>query len=650
MSHVPISIVGGSVQDGQVATFQINVGRKNHPTLHLNYSTFSGTAGSQDYVQTSGTVTISKKARTATVKVQTLPDSTFYAGSSRTFGLSVAKHGSAMMTINGVTPIPAPVPVMPTINWPTPAEVVYGTPLSGAQLDAAANVPGTFTYSPTYGSILPAGNDQLSVTFTPNDTKDFTTATERVNLAVAQATPKVSWPIPASIVYGTPLSGTQLNATANVPGTFIYSPASGFVLSAGSDTLSVTFTPNDSNDYTSARASVNIAVAQITPMINWPTPAGIIYGTALSSTQLDATASVPGTFFYSPAVGTDLPAGNDTLRVTFTPSDITHFRIVTDSVIIAVAQATPTVNWSKPATIAYGTALSSTQLDATANMPGTFTYSPAAGAVLPAIEDNLSVTFTPTDINYKTVTVSTELWVNPAIPTISWPIPAAITYGTALSSTQLDATTNIPGTFSYSTAAGTVLPAGDDILSAVFTPTDDWDYSTVNVSAMIHVQSLTPPTTPTSTTRAVFAVSNVSSGKYLESDLGQSTVVHSEPMYRNDLNWTRNQDWDFVQLSDGNYNIIAINTGLYVSDYGDPGTFDNGMPVVLEQSSVSGQEWKLIYQTNGSYEIVNASSGMYLQDSSDPNGYTTENIYTGAANQQWMLNTVAALPEWTTYN
>jgi hypothetical protein len=169
MSSVPISVVGGSVQDGQVATFQINVGRKNHPTLHLHYNTFSGTAGSQDYVQTSGTVTISRKARTATVRVQTLPDNTLYVGSSRTFGLNVAKYGSAMMTINGVAPIPTP-----TINWPTPAGVVYGTPLSATQLDATASVPGTFTYSPTYGSILPAGNDQLSVTFTPNDTKDFT--------------------------------------------------------------------------------------------------------------------------------------------------------------------------------------------------------------------------------------------------------------------------------------------------------------------------------------------------------------------------------------------------------------------------------------------------------------------------------------------
>ena len=44
-----------------------------------------------------------------------------------------------------------------------------------AQLDASANVPGTFTYAPAAGSILDAGSDQtLSVTFTPEDATYYT--------------------------------------------------------------------------------------------------------------------------------------------------------------------------------------------------------------------------------------------------------------------------------------------------------------------------------------------------------------------------------------------------------------------------------------------------------------------------------------------
>ena len=46
--------------------------------------------------------------------------------------------------------------------------------------------------------------------------------------------------------------------------------------------------------------------------------------------------------------------------------------------------------------------------------------------------------------------------------TLTWANPAPITYGTPLSSAQLNATDNAPGggTFIYTPAAGTVLPAG----------------------------------------------------------------------------------------------------------------------------------------------------------------------------------------------
>ena len=40
---------------------------------------------------------------------------------------------------------------------------------------------------------------------------------------------------------------------------------------------------------------------------------------------------------------------------------------------------TPTVTWTNLAPIAYGTALGTNQLDATANIPGTFVYTPPAG-------------------------------------------------------------------------------------------------------------------------------------------------------------------------------------------------------------------------------------------------------------------------------
>ena len=80
---------------------------------------------------------------------------------------------------------------------------------------------------------------------------------------VAKAQPTISWANPADITYGTALSAAQLNATADVPGTFIYTPAAGALLGAGGgQTLSVTFTPADTANYDTASKSVNIDVAR----------------------------------------------------------------------------------------------------------------------------------------------------------------------------------------------------------------------------------------------------------------------------------------------------------------------------------------------------------------------------------------------------
>src|SRR5204862_5632168 len=122
-------------------------------------------------------------------------------------------------------------------------------------------------------------------------------------------------------------SATQLNATSQVAGTFVYTPAGGTVLTAGlAHTLSVTFTPTDAANYTTATATVTIDVAKATPAIAWPAPAGITYGTALSATQLNATSPVAGTFVYTPALGAVLNAGpGQTLSVIFTPTDAANY-------------------------------------------------------------------------------------------------------------------------------------------------------------------------------------------------------------------------------------------------------------------------------------------------------------------------------------
>jgi len=315
----------------------------------------------------------------------------------------------------------------PVITWANPAPITYGTALSSTQLNATANLPGTFNYSPAAGTVLTAGTQTLSATFTPTDTTDYTTATASVVLVVNQASPTVSWTVPSPITYGTPLSSTQLNASANVPGAFVYSPPAGTILSAGTQTLSVSFTPTDTTDYSTGSATVPLIVNKATPVLNWPSPAPITYGTPLSSVQLNATSNVMGTFLYSPGSGTILTAGTQILSVTFTPSDNVDYASVNQSNSIVVNRAVPVLTWPTPAPIAYGTPLTSAQLDATANVPGTFVYVPPAGTILQPGNQTLSVTFTPTDgVDYTPATASVVLLVTQASISFS---PNAINFG-----------------------------------------------------------------------------------------------------------------------------------------------------------------------------------------------------------------------------
>ena len=230
--------------------------------------------------------------------------------------------------------------IIPTITWNNPADITYGTTLSNIQLDATSSTQGTFTYNPSSGTILSAGTQTLTTTFTPIDSTDYTTATKSVNINVNKATPTIIWSNPADIIYGTALSNIQLNASASAAGTFKYNPAAGTVLSAGTQTLTATFTPTDSKNYTTATASININVKQAAPTITWSNPADMTYGTTLSNTQLDATSSVPGTFAYTPPSGTILSAGTQILDVSFTPTDTANYTMASASVSINVL--TPT--------------------------------------------------------------------------------------------------------------------------------------------------------------------------------------------------------------------------------------------------------------------------------------------------------------------
>jgi len=72
--------------------------------------------------------------------------------------------------------------------------------------------------------------------------------------------PPIVWDNPKPIYTNTPLSENELNATSTVKGSWSYDPNYGYTLPVGTNTLSVTFTPNDYEHYLQGKKSVSIVV------------------------------------------------------------------------------------------------------------------------------------------------------------------------------------------------------------------------------------------------------------------------------------------------------------------------------------------------------------------------------------------------------
>lgn len=169
------------------------------------------------------------------------------------------------------------------------------TPAGNVTLTVGSNAPitqalvnGTTTFTV---SGLSAGSYPLSLSFPAQN--NFTASSASATLVVNKGMPVLQWSNPASIVAGTALSATQLNATASVPGTFAYSPAAGTVLSAGANqTLSAVFTPTDAVDYISGGVvSALINVVSPVPYLSAVSPAAISPAAAASGFTLKLTGA-----------------------------------------------------------------------------------------------------------------------------------------------------------------------------------------------------------------------------------------------------------------------------------------------------------------------------------------------------------------------
>jgi hypothetical protein len=414
-----------------------------------------------------------------------------------------------------------------TITQATPVVTVSGGPFTydgaahaatAAARDASNNaVSGTFSITYNGSPTVPvnAGSYAIVATFTSSN-PNFTNAVGNGTLVINPA-------MPAITITGGPftfdgaahaVTAVARDASNNiVAGTFAftYNGSAGAPSNAATYAVVATFTSSDPN-FASTTGNGTLVINRATPIVTWSNPASIVYGTALSATQLNATPSVPGTFTYTPPSGTMLNAGaSQTLSTDFAPTDATNYNAVLGTtVLINVTKA--------PTSIAIGSIVPS----------------PASAGTPVAINFTLTAPGTPggtvtiTDGVTSCTAAATATKCTMTFPTAG-PRTLVATYSgdaNRFGSASAGATVNVTTVTATSTMAGTqTMCAGTTAtVSAILTGSAPWhltwsDGFAETATSPIHHRTVSPSTT------TLYAITSISDANGAGVPSGRATVT-----------------------------------------------------------------------------------------------------------------------------
>lgn len=489
----------------------------------------------------------------------------------------------------------------PVVTWANPADIVYGTALGGAQLNAVANVPGTFVFSPPAGTVLNAENGQtLSAMFTPDDSANYNTVSATASITILNATPAIASVSPASVaaagsafaltVNGTGLdSGTTVlwngsprpttyvsptQVTAEIPAgdlqvagdivTALITVRNSAGLESGSLALSITG-PTVASVQSAVASAGQSAIVSAVPTVAGaagvkasfsnggdPAPATLTAATYTGNPMPAPVFDAGGGFvdvrvagadpgdtavadFYYPSTMTG--ATEQSLQLLYydgaawgltrSSGDTDPAKDITDNLDSTVSGGRFLVTFDNTSTPKI-TELGGTVFATTVVQPPSITTQPQGLSVLAGAAATFTViasghlplscqwlrngvemagqtgatlnlanvsaldaadySVRVSNIAGKVVSQAATLAVSKRTPVITWPIPAAVVYGTPLGAGQLNAAADVPGNLVYTPAVGTVLLSGNaQVLSVTFTPTDGDRYRLVTASVALSV-------------------------------------------------------------------------------------------------------------------------------------------------------------------
>jgi Divergent InlB B-repeat domain/Bacterial Ig-like domain (group 3) len=253
-----------------------------------------------------------------------------------TMNVAASSNYSAAPQITESTSVAKPI--TPTVSFTgAPATALYQASFMVSASSNSTSAP-TFTTtgpctinSATLVVMMTSGTGTCAMTATwaANDVYAKATAVQRTTAEKVASV--ITWSNPAAITYGTPLSSTQLNATANTSGTFVYTPPSGRILKAGLQSLSVRFIPSSTTDYTTVTDDVDLTVNPVntttTITSNTPNPSntGRVVTFDFSVAQAITNPTKPtGTVMVNASTGEScsgkVGGGKGNCKITFTSS------------------------------------------------------------------------------------------------------------------------------------------------------------------------------------------------------------------------------------------------------------------------------------------------------------------------------------------
>ena len=331
----------------------------------------------------------------------TITNSNYTGSASGTFVIAPA---AATVTLSKLTQTYTGSALSPTVTT-TPAGL--STSLTGAPDTNAGSYPVTATITNSNYTAAPA-----SGTFVINKAPQTITFTTP---APSNAGYNSSFTVAATASSGLAVTYTSSGACSNSGATYtMTAPTGTCTVTAGQSGNSNYVAANNVNESTFAMKGTQIVTFTGAPATAYYLSSFNVATTQNSGITPTITASPAATCSVSGTTVT-MKSGTGTCNLTAKWAANTDYLAATAYQTTTAEKVTPTLTWTTPAAISYGTPLSGTQLDAMPSVSGgTFTYTPASGAILTVGTQTLSVTYkaTPTT-GYNQATASVQLVVNP---------------------------------------------------------------------------------------------------------------------------------------------------------------------------------------------------------------------------------------------